>query len=134
MCRQTKGPHFCIGVEADRPSPPPPPPPPRAAVGRLGVRPDRSAWQAKLVEIIVYKCQSLILLLRCQSTKRVRRFQRFLYTFCSALKPVSNPDLWEYNPEELLRFTPLRRFSSTVAVQTHPLSGLISIKVHTSKE
>ena len=27
------------------------------------------------------------------------------------LKPVSNPDLWEYNPEELL---PLRRFSSTV--------------------
>ena len=28
------------------------------------------------------------------------------------LKPVSNPDLWEYNPEELLRFTPLRRFSS----------------------
>ena len=32
------------------------------------------------------------------------------------LKPVSNPDLWEYNPEELLRFTPLGGFSSTVVV------------------
>ena len=32
------------------------------------------------------------------------------------LKPVSNPDLWEYNPEELVRFAPLRRFSSTVVV------------------
>ena len=41
------------------------------------------------------------------------------------LKPGSNPDLWEHNPEELVRFTPLRRFSSTVVVQTHPLSGLI---------
>ena len=30
------------------------------------------------------------------------------------LKLVSNLDLWEYNPEELVRFTPLRRFSSTV--------------------
>ena len=42
------------------------------------------------------------------------------------LKPVSNPDMWEYNSEELVRFTPLRRFSSTVVMQTHPLSGLIS--------
>ena len=46
------------------------------------------------------------------------------------LKPVSNQDMWEYNPEELLRFTPLRRFSSTVVVQTHPLSGLISKSIH----
>ena len=53
------------------------------------------------------------------------------YTSAQRLKPVSNPDLWEYNPEELVR---LRRFSSsTVLVQTHPLSGLIA-KVHTSKE
>ena len=46
------------------------------------------------------------------------------------LKPVSNPDLWEYNPEELVRFAPLRRFSSTIVVQTHPLSGLISRSIH----
>ena len=46
------------------------------------------------------------------------------------LKPVSNLDLWEYNPEELVRFTPLRRFSSTVVVQTHPLSGIISRSIH----
>ena len=45
------------------------------------------------------------------------------------LKPVSNPDLWEYNPEKLVRFTPLRRFSSSAnisAVWSH-------FKVHTSK-
>ena len=46
------------------------------------------------------------------------------------LKPVSNPDLWEYNPEELVRFTPLRKFSSRLVVQTHPLSGLISRSIH----
>ena len=47
------------------------------------------------------------------------------------LKPISNPDLWEYNPEELVRFTPLRRFSSNVVVQTHPLCGLISkVDIH----
>ena len=34
--------------------------------------------------------------------------------------------MWEYNSEELVRFTPLQRFSTTVVVQTHPLSGLIS--------
>ena len=46
------------------------------------------------------------------------------------LKPVTNPDLWEYNTQELVRFTPLRRFSSstnTSAVWSH-------FKVHTSKE
>ena len=45
------------------------------------------------------------------------------------LKTVSNPDMWEYNPEELVRFTPLRRFSSanTSAVCSH-------FKVHASKE
>ena len=46
------------------------------------------------------------------------------------LKPVSNPDLWEYNPEELVRFTPLRKFSSsanTSTVWSH-------FKIHTSKE
>ena len=84
----------------------------------LPIRPDRSAWQAKLVEIIVYKCQSFILLMSineaCPSVS-VPSAQR--------LKPGSNPDLWEHNPEELVRFTPL--FSSTVVVQTHPLSGLI---------
>ena len=31
---------------------------------------------------------------------------------------VSNPDLWEYNPEELVRFTPLRRFSSSTNTST----------------
>ena len=46
------------------------------------------------------------------------------------LKPVSNPDLWEYDPEELVRFTPLRRFRCTVVVQTHPLSGLNSRSIH----
>ena len=46
------------------------------------------------------------------------------------LKPITNPDLWEYYSQELVRFTSLRRFSSitnTFAVWSHS-------KVHTSKE
>ena len=50
--------------------------------------------------------------------------------FAQRLKPVLNPDLWEYNLEELVRFMPLRRLSSsanTSAVWSH-------FKVHTSKK
>ena len=48
------------------------------------------------------------------------------------LIPVSNPDLWKYNPEELVRFAPLRRFSSTVV---HQRSRPMQIKrdVHCAK-
>ena len=42
------------------------------------------------------------------------------------LKPVSNPDLWEYNPEELVRFTPLRKFSRQEA--SHILYARIGTK------
>ena len=46
------------------------------------------------------------------------------------LKPCPNPDLWEYNSEELVRFVPMRKLSrstNTSAVWPH-------FKVHTSKE
>ena len=64
----------------------------------------------------------------CFTTKRVRRFQRFLYLLLSGSNLFQTR--WEYNPEELVRFTPLRRFSSsanTSAVWSH-------FKVHTSME
>ena len=46
------------------------------------------------------------------------------------LKPCPNPDLCEYNSEELVRFVPMRKLSgstNTSAVWSH-------FKVHTSKE
>ena len=67
----------------------------RAAIGQLGVQPEAGrpaspAWQAKLLEIIILKCQSIILIyvtyVTMQSTKRVthlRWFQQFLYHLLS---------------------------------------------------
>ena len=46
------------------------------------------------------------------------------------LKPCPNPDLWEYNSEELVRFVSMRKLSgsnNTSAIWSH-------FKVHTSKE
>ena len=95
----------------------------RAAVGRLGVwpeagRPASPAWQAKLVDIIVYKCQSLMLcyVIALSINEACLSVSTIPIPSAQRLKPVSNPDLWEYNPEDLVRFAPLRKFSSTVVV------------------
>ena len=41
------------------------------------------------------------------------------------LKPCPNPDLWEYNSEELVRFVPMRKLSgSTRAFKERRLSSL----------
>ena len=113
---------------------------PRAPVGQQGsglrpaglpVRPDSLAWQAKLVEIIVYKFQSFIMLRYTMSINEAcPSVSTIPIPSAQRLKSVSNPDLWEYNPKELVRFTPLQRFNSIVVVQTHPQSGLISRSIH----
>ena len=44
------------------------------------------------------------------------------------LKPVTNSDLWEYNPQELCEIH--AGCDSLAVAQTHPPSGLISRSIH----
>ena len=71
--------------------------------------------------------------LQCRSTKRVT-YLLLISTIpilsVQRLNIISHPDLWEYDTEELARFTPLRKFSSS----TNTSAVWSDFKIHTSKE